>query len=361
MTKPRVLVVDDSAFARKALREMLAGAGDLDVVGFARDGLDALEKIAELEPDVVTLDLSMPALDGVGVLKALAERDEAPRVVVVTMADDQSEIGVAALANGAFDVVHKPTALATDRLYEVGAELVERVRAAAALGRGRRGDERDRAVERPVSADLAGDQRPAFDVVVVGASTGGPQAVSQVLAAMPASFAAPMAIVVHMPPGYTAAFADRLDRSSALDVVEAREEMSLMAGRVAIARAGIHLRLARSRVGALTTTLDIAPADAVHRPSVDVLFESAARAVGPRVLGVVMTGMGDDGLAGARAIRAAGGHVIVEAETSCVVYGMPRAVAAAGLANEHVPLRRMASAIVDAVTGIPAESTARRR
>jgi two-component system chemotaxis response regulator CheB len=339
----RVLLVDDSAFARKVVRDVLSAEPDIDVVGIARDGIDALEKIAQLKPDVVTLDLMMPELDGVGLLNAMADWPDRPHAVVVTTLDEASDAGLAALVAGAFELVQKPTPIASDRLYEVRPALVAAVRAAGIAPRGAR-----RKVEMaPVV--IAEPGRAAFDLLVMGASTGGPQAISALLTALPANFPVPIAVVVHMPPGYTAGYADRLDRESALDVFEAREELELTPGRVAIARAGMHLTLAEHR-GSCHTRLSSSPLDTLHRPSVDVLFASAAALRGPRVLGVVLTGMGDDGAAGARAIRAKGGRIMAEAESTCVVYGMPRAVIENGLANDIVPLDGMAAAIAAAVT-----------
>ena len=340
----RVLVVDDSAFARKVLREILAGDPRLEVVGFARDGLDALEKIAELNPDVVTLDLVMPELDGVGVLQALTAREDAPRVVVVTMTDAESVLGVAALDAGAIDVVHKPTALATDRLYELGKELVEKVVAAA------QAKVAPRALrERPahgVGKVSAGG--PKARLVVIGASTGGPRALGDILGALPASFPVPIAAVVHMPVGYTEAFAARLNESSPVRVREATNGALLEPGTVLLGRAGLHLRV-RLLSESLIAMLDPMPDDELHRPSVDVLFRSAAEELGSGVLGVVLPGRGTDGLDGARAIHRAGGRLLVEAESSCVVYGMPRAVAEGGLGAESVPLELMVRAILERI------------
>lgn len=329
----RVLVVDDSAFARKVLREVLGADSSIEVVGVARDGLDALEKIAELRPDVVTLDLVMPELDGLGVLRALRERRDAPRVVIVTMTDEDSDIGVAALREGAFEVVHKPTAIATDRLYELGAELRAKVLAAAAPG--------PAVEEAPPS--LPPRPRRALGLMVVGASTGGPSAVSRLLAGLPKSFPLPIAVAIHMPVGYTAAFAARLDQECALDVFEAHENLELLPGRVAIARGGMHLKVAPGP----RAQLDVLPLTQQHRPSVDVLFESAA-ALGP-ALGVVLTGMGRDGAEGAAAIRSTGGIVLTESASSCVVYGMPRAVLEAGASDGQAPIEALAGLVMASV------------
>ncbi|MFY1827180.1 chemotaxis-specific protein-glutamate methyltransferase CheB [Myxococcus fulvus] len=331
----RVLVVDDSAFARKVLRQVLSNASDIQVVDTARDGLDALEKVAELSPDVLTLDLVMPNLDGLGVLRALSSMEHAPRVVVVSSAGEESDLAVAALQNGAVELVHKPTALATDRLYELGAELVEKVRIAARAAR--------RSVASP-GAPLASASpdalAPARQLVVVGTSTGGPQALTRLLSELPADFPAPMALALHIPPGYTEAVARRLDALCPLEVREAEDGMELFPGRVVLARAGQHLKVERH--GALSLVrLDRHPLRMPHHPSVDVLFQSAAQVWGKDTVGVVLTGMGEDGRDGARAIREAGGVVLTESESSCVVYGMPRAVDEAGLATASAPLGSM--------------------
>ncbi|WP_163991859.1 chemotaxis-specific protein-glutamate methyltransferase CheB [Pyxidicoccus caerfyrddinensis] len=331
----RVLVVDDSAFARKVLRQVLSNAEGLEVVGTARDGLDALEKIAELSPHVLTLDLVMPGLDGLGVLRALASNPSAPRVVVVSSAGEESELAVSALHAGAVELVNKPTALATDRLYELGAELVEAVRTAAAAVPHPAPDVAPAAAPAP-----AGVSGPSRKLVVVGTSTGGPQALTRLLSSLPADFPAPLALALHIPVGYTLAVARRLDAQCALEVLEAEDGVELRPGRVVLARAGHHLKVERHGAVSLAR-LDRQPLRMPHHPSVDVLFESAAKAWGPDAVGVVLTGMGEDGREGARAIRAAGGTVLTEAESSCVVYGMPRAVEEAGLATATAPLENM--------------------
>lgn len=342
----RVVVVDDSAFARKVVREVLMNDPRIDVVAIARDGLDALEKIAELKPDVVTLDLVMPQLDGVGVLGAIRNLPDPPRVVVVTMSDADSALGVAAMQAGAYDVVHKPTALATDRLYELGEELVRKVILAADAAFGVHPAPPLATPGGSVSARGGAPRATRTSILVVGASTGGPRAITVLLRALPASFPLPIAVVVHMPAGYTDAFANRLDRECMLEVREATEGMMLKPGLVVIARAGIHLKL-RPRNDGFCAALDVQPMDALHRPSVDVLFTSAASHMGPGVLGVVLTGMGNDGLDGARDVVAAGGRVLVEHASTCVVHGMPRVVAEAGPADAQLALQDMATGILE--------------
>ena len=336
----RVLVVDDSAFARKVLRDVLSTSPFIDVVGTARDGLDALEKIAELKPDVITLDLVMPNLDGLGVLRALPASG-APRVVVVSMNDEQSDLGVEALATGAFDLVHKPTALALNRLYELSAELIDKVKAA--------GFATSPEPSAPPSLRPAPAPAPALGpsdrLVVIGTSTGGPQALTQLLRGFPRDFPAPIALVLHIPQGYTESLARRLDHECAIDVVEASEGLALRPGLAIVARAGIHMKLRSSGDGCVAV-LDPEPRGTIHRPSVNVLFESAAKLFGARTLAAVLTGMGDDGLIGSRAIHAAGGLILTEAAASCVVYGMPRVVREAGLSAGEARIEDMADAII---------------
>ncbi len=338
----RVLVVDDSAFARKVVREVLSGGPGIEIVGTARDGIDALEKIADLRPDVVTLDLVMPNLDGPGVMRALETAAVRPAIVVVSMADEESELGVEALALGAFDVVKKPTALANDRLYELRNALLRAVLAAGRTPKPRLGS---RVSLLPV-LPAAPLRATRTKLVLIGASTGGPQALTLLMRALPATFPVPIALVLHMPPGYTEAFARRLDGDSPLGVIEAREGLPLSPGLVVVARAGMHLLIEPGDAGWICK-LDVVPIDTLHRPAVDVLFSSGAKHAGAGVLGVVLTGMGSDGLKGAEAIRAAGGRLLTEAESSCVVYGMPRTVFEAGLATAEAPIEAMASLICE--------------
>src|SRR3569623_992247 len=338
--KVRVLEDDDSAFARKVLRESLSTHPDIEVVATARDGLEALEKIGELKPDVVTLDLVMPNLDGLGVLHALPPTG-GPRVVIVSISDSNSALGVEALQAGAVELVHKPTALASDRLYELSGELIQKVLAAGG------------AVQRymgplaRLATPLPGAMRaPATGTLVaVGTSTGGPQALTRLLTALPADLPCAVAVALHIPAGYTEALARRLNEHAAVSVFEAWEGALLAPGSVAIARGGSHLRV-RAEGGKLTTHISQEPTSAPYCPSVTELFASAATALSPAVMGDVLTGMGDDGLEGARAIRSAGGRVLTEAASSCVVYGMPRSVSEAQLSMGAFPIDEMASAIV---------------
>lgn len=347
MTKPRVLVVDDSAFARTVLSRVLRESKQIDVIGTAREGRDALERIAELDPDLITLDLTMPELDGIGVLRALAGKPR-PRVVIVSMSSVETELGAEALALGAIALVAKPTALANDRLLEITDELVATIVAAAPGARPR--PPGPSAPAAPASAARrSGAAR--HDLVMVGTSTGGPQALTRLISALPANFATPLAIALHIPVGYTEALAARLAKLTPLRVIEAFDGVELAPGTIVVARGGEHLRIVRTtHAGSPALYAEVSPIPLRSlSPSVDELFASGARAVGRHALGVVLTGMGDDGLIGAREIAAAGGELLVEAESTCVVYGMPRSVAEAGLGATAVPLDRMALEIAHRV------------
>jgi two-component system chemotaxis response regulator CheB len=339
MSVIRVLVVDDSAFARKVVRESLLTSPQIEVVATARDGIDALEKMAEFEPDVMTLDLVMPNLDGLGVLAALSPAQRS-RVVVVSMADVESDIGLAALGYGVFDLVHKPTALAVASLHSIAEELVSKVLLAAAQPR----NQSPAPLVEVASPSPSALPKHSDRVILIGTSTGGPQALTRLLQALPADFPAPIAMVLHIPPGYTGPLAERLNSECAIEVLEAEEGLLLRPGRAILAKAGVHLFLEGSD-DAITAHLDVEPVSSVHRPSVNVLFESAARCLGNRALAVVLTGMGSDGLDGARAITEAGGQVLTESEASCVVYGMPRVVKEAGLSVAEAPLEEMVGEI----------------
>ncbi|AHG93447.1 Chemotaxis response regulator protein-glutamate methylesterase (plasmid) [Gemmatirosa kalamazoonensis] len=349
----RVLVVDDSAFVRKVVSQMLARSASIEVVGTARDGEDALDLTARLEPDVVTLDLMMPRMNGVEFLRAQAKRRVVP-VVICSIAGESGAMALEAFEAGAVEFVQKPTALASDRVYEIADELIAKVEAAsrASVGRAPADAHPDAQVpgtdvHGPVLARRAG--ATAADLVVLGISTGGPQALRYLIPRLPASFPVPVAMVLHMPVGYTAMYAERLNDISPLEVVEAADGDVLRPGVVWLAPAGRHLTFVRDPDTVIRAHLDLRPLDTPHRPAVDVLFQSAAAVFGPRVLGVVMTGMGNDGLLGAAHIKAQGGRIVTEAESSCVVYGMPRAVAEASLSDRSATLEEMAGTIAELI------------
>jgi two-component system, chemotaxis family, protein-glutamate methylesterase/glutaminase len=340
----KVLVVDDSAFVRKVVTQMLARSPAIEVVGGARDGAEALELVDRLNPDVITLDLIMPRMDGLEFLRKQMSTRPLP-VVVCSIAHESGEMAIAAFDAGAVEFVQKPTALATDRVFEIADELVGKVTAAAQVQMSHLPKARD---GKPAVVKSIKRAKPSqTEVVVIGVSTGGPQALRQLIPALPADLPIPVAIVLHMPIGYTELYAQRLNALSQLEVREARDGALLHPGVVLLAPAGKHLTFARSADGSVRARLDLRPFDTPHRPSVDVLFRSAADIYGPGVLALIMTGMGNDGLLGSRHIRAEGGRIVTEAESSCVVYGMPRSIVEADLSDRQIPLDSMGATLLE--------------
>lgn len=336
----RTLIVDDSAFVRKVVQEILSRSPFIEVVGMARDGEEALELVSELKPDVVTCDLLMPRMDGVEFVRRQMQRQPLP-ILILSASPHDAEGVLQALEAGAVDLVQKPTALATHQLLSIREELVDKIRTAARAPRARL----HRIVTAPAPVSITRAART--DVVVIGVSTGGPQALRYLFSQIPADFPVPVAIVLHMPVGYTAMFAEKLNEISALSVKEAEDGDLMEPGRVLLAQAGRHLILKRTPSGGVQAQLSAQPLDTAHRPSVDVLLQSAAEAYQSRVLAVIMTGMGADGKQGAAWVKARGGTVLTETEESCVIYGMPRVVVEAGLSDASYPLGSMLQGIAE--------------
>ena len=344
----RVLVIDDSAYVRKVVREILSRSPFVEVVGTARDGREALNLVEELDPDVVTCDLMMPELDGVGFVREQMQRRPVP-IVIMSIANETAEAALTALDAGAIDFVQKPTALASEKIFEVSSELIEKVKAAGQISL-------NRIPISPVPQAVATTEplvkingSHSVDIVVIGVSTGGPQGLKRLIPRLPQDFPVPVVMVMHMPVGYTEMYANKLNELSRLEVREAAEGDEIKPGHVFLAPAGRHLSFKRDGNGTVVTHLDARPFNMLHRPAVDVLFQSAAEVYGNRVLGVVLTGMGSDGTQGAAWIKSQGGLVFTEAESSCVVYGMPSAVVEAGLSDKSVALDQMARAIEEVV------------
>ena len=337
----RVLVVDDSAYVRKMVTQMLSRSPFVEVIATAHDGVEALELASELQPDVITCDLNMPEMGGVRFVQEQMARRAIP-IVIMSIANRAGEEVLAALDAGAIDFVQKPTALASERLLDVADELVEKVKAAAKATVRRA----PAAESQPARITMPRLGVTSTDIVVMGISTGGPQGLKSLIPRLPADFPVPVAIVLHMPVGYTEMYASKLNELSELRVTEAQEGDDVVAGRVFIAPAGRHLTFRRAN-DRVVAHLDLRPLDTPHRPAVDMLFQSAADVYGARTLGVVMTGMGSDGREGAAWIKARGGRILTEAEESCVVYGMPRSVVEAGLSDCSVTLENMAGAILE--------------
>jgi len=337
-----VLVVDDSAFLRTVISDLIVSFPDFTVIGTARDGEDALAQVHALDPDLVTLDIEMPGVDGITALAYIMS--EVPRPVVMLSAVDARravDLTIRALELGAVDFVRKPRDSRVDlesvreRLHDaLRAAVAVNLRAAPMLARPRKAAER-----------AGASVEPARVLVAIAASTGGPRALAEVLPALPASFGAAVLVVQHMPAGFTEGLARRLDELCAMPVAEARDGEPVQAGRIYLAPGGVHMTLVE-RAGQTLIALDEGPAVHGVRPAADRLFESVARCANARGVGVVLTGMGRDGAAGLAAMRSAGGRVLVQDERTSTIYGMPReAKAACGTVDAEVALGAVASAV----------------
>jgi two-component system, chemotaxis family, protein-glutamate methylesterase/glutaminase len=331
----RIFIVDDSAFVRRALTRVLAGEPRFRVVGEAGSGAEALARIPAADPDFVTLDVAMPGMDGLQVLPALLRWKPSLRVLMLSAHTREGATAtVSALAAGAVDFIDK-TSLNVMDLEVLRREVVDRLEALSPGVVSRNGAD---SVAEPGPPSSALTDLGACELCVIGASTGGPAAVQRILQGLPAGFPLPVVVVQHMPPGFTEAFAKRLDSLSRLRVTEAVEGQRLAPGGVLIAPGGQHLRVSPG----LAVVLSPEPADSRHAPSVDVTMRSAARSRPGRVLGILLTGMGEDGAEGMATIRAGGGVTIAESEASCVVYGMPRAAVRRGGATWVLSLEEIA-------------------
>ncbi len=345
MSSPvRVLVVDDSALMRKLIPQILERDDSIHVVGTAMDGSFGLKKIEELKPDVVTLDLEMPRMDGMEMLKEIMRRHRVPVIVVSAHTTTGATATFKALAHGAFDFVAKPADPAPSRMEDIARELIAKIKVAATS-------------EMPtVRPELALPERPARKakatanrtaparVIAIGISTGGPNALQYVLSQLPSDFPGAILVVQHMPEGFTEMFARRLDECCAIEVKEAQSGDVLLAGRALICPGNRHMKVRRMPLGDIVVLSD-EPLVNGHRPSVEVLFRSVAQDFGSQAVAVLMTGMGEDGADAMGAVKRAGGMTIAQSEESCVVYGMPKAAIERGNAIRVVSLDAMANTL----------------
>jgi len=339
----RVLVVDDSALMRKLIPAILAREPSIEVVGTAMDGAFALKKIEELQPDVVTLDLEMPRMDGIETLRLIMRRAPLPVILFSTHSKEGGYATFKALALGAVDFLAKPKDAAAGRLDEIAGQLIAKIKVAKRAA----GRKLPPAVivEAPARKKGTRPALPPRRVIAIGISTGGPNALQYVLSQIPADFLSTILIVQHMPEGFTEMFAKRLDECSALEVHEARSGDLLVAGRVLICPGNRHMMVRRMPRGDMVILSDGPPVNG-HRPSADVLFHSVAQEFGLLAVGILMTGMGEDGAEGLGAMKAAGGMTIAQSEDSCVVSGMPRAAILKGYASKIVPLDGLAAYLI---------------
>ena len=340
--KIRVLVVDDSALMRKLIPQALSLDPGIEVVGTAMDGLIGLKKIEELNPQVVTLDLEMPRMDGMEMLRQITRKYHVPVIAFSAHTEQGANATLKALSFGAFDFVRKPQEAALGHIEQIASELAVKIRAAAASGAPKLIITEPAAGKR--NSRQPGTNRFPARVVGIGVSTGGPNALQYLFSQLPEDFPGTLIVVQHMPEGFTEMFARRLDESSAIEVKEARSGDLLLAGRALICPGNRHIKVRKMERGNVAILVD-QPRINGHRPSVDVLFESIASEFRGKGVAVLMTGMGDDGAVGLGAVRSAGGFTIAQSLDTCVVESMPRAAIDRGFAMRVVPLQNITSAL----------------
>ncbi len=351
MAPIRVVVVDDSALVRGLLAEIIDRESDMRCVGTASDALAARELIRELSPDVITLDVEMPRMDGLEFLSRLMRLRPTPVVMVSTLTERGAQATLRALELGAIDFVAKPRAGVAGGLRALADELTAKLRVAAraSIHRGTRPH-----TDVDVPPAPLNDAAPADSVVFIGASTGGTEATRAILMQLPAD-TPPILVTQHMPPGFTRSYAERLDRQCRIRVSEASHGEPLRRGHALIAPGGKQLAVERSAAGLRARVFDGEPVNR-HRPSVEVLFDSAARVVGASAIGIMLTGMGADGATTMRAMRDAGAWTVAQDEASCVVFGMPREAIAAGGVHEVLPLHAIAARLIERLKGSRVEA-----
>jgi two-component system chemotaxis response regulator CheB len=355
MRKPekiRILVVDDSAFMRKIISDILSEEPLLDVVGKARNGDEAVEMVKSLSPDVVTLDIEMPGKSGIEVLQDIMDIKPIPVVMVSSLTKEGANVTMQALSVGAVDFVTKPSGNISLDMNKIGEELKRKVTAASrALVRARGAKKFPVPAPEACAASAARrDSRHKAELLVIAASTGGPMALQQVIPELPGDFPLPVLLVQHMPPGFTTSFAQRLNELSRLTVTEGCDGMPVRRGNVIIAPGGYHLIVEKNGLELTCRLTETQPVRSV-RPAADVLFTSVAETVGGGVIVLVLTGMGKDGLDGAKLLKEKGAYVIAENRETSVIFGMPGAVINAGLADEVLPLHSIAEGLERAARG----------
>jgi two-component system chemotaxis response regulator CheB len=362
----KVLIVDDSAFMRASLARMLSGDPEIEVVGMARNGEDGLEKVEQLNPDLITLDIEMPRMDGLTMLEHLMKTRPKPVLMVSSVTTEGAEATLRALELGALDYIPKYHD-GGGSIEGLESDLKNKIKAVARRGRFMHPASlphretarpsfsppppRQAAVKGEATAQLPPVRRtghPGRDIVAIGVSTGGPPAVQKVLSSLPADFPACILIAQHMPATFTGAFASRLDSVCRITVAEAKSGDKVAPGTAYVCPGGKHIRLdMRGPLPCITITPD--PETALYKPSATVLMESAGQSMGRRVVGVTMTGMGSDGVDGTKVLKQKGGYIIAQSEPTCVVYGMPKAVVDGGLADEITNLDNLADTIHNAL------------
>ena len=346
MAKPktRVVITDDSAFMRRAIRQMLEEEPDIEVVGVAHDGQMAVEFAKKFQPDVMTLDIEMPVMDGLTALRHIMRQSPTQVLMISSLTTEGSTASLQALRMGAADVIAKEHSTCAANILEIKEQLVARVRGLAGSKRLRH----DKPTPPTPSHAIPTLNAHDFRLVAIGSSTGGPPALEKILTPLPANFPAPIVVAQHMPLVFTQSMTKRLDEICALKVVHADHGTPILPGQIHIAPGGQHLHIVQ-RAGRLFAHVSDEPKAAAYKPSVSAMFESCVKTTGKQTLGIVLTGIGSDGLEGAKPLHALGATLIAQDEASSVVYGMPRAIAEAGLAAAQLNPEAIAIALQNMV------------
>ncbi|MEK6531038.1 MAG: chemotaxis response regulator protein-glutamate methylesterase [Deltaproteobacteria bacterium] len=348
-SKIKVLVVDDSAFMRRVIKEMLESDRDIDVVGTARDGKEGVEMAASLCPDVITMDIEMPRMNGLEAIEAIMSARPTPILVVSSLTVEGAKSTFEALDKGAADYIPKNLTTSSLDMMKIHDDLVQKVKAVSRKRHKLAGINIFKRQEPAVVSPQRSFVTQKVAVVAIGASTGGPRAIQDVLTKLPKQILTPFIITVHMPKSFTGAFAERLNELTSLEVREARNGDQMKSGQALLCPGGVQTRLKRRGVSDICVELSDEPANSLYKPCVDITMKSVAEVYLGRTLGVILTGMGHDGLEGMRLIKDKGGKTLAQNEETCTVYGMPKAVIDAGVADKVVPLQNIAGEITNMI------------
>ena len=355
--KIKALIVDDSAFMRKSISLMLGSDPDIEIIGTAKDGLEGYEMAQKLKPDVITLDIEMPRMDGLTALEKIMKDCPTSVIMVSSLTTEGAESTIKALELGAVDFIPKEMSFVSVNIVKIKEDLIRKVKA---LVRQRFLRKRLSSIKKPGAASDATEikqKRAAknnlpkigYKAIALGISTGGPLSLQKVIPQINQSLKIPMFIVQHMPPKFTKSLADRLNNLSGVTVKEAEDGETVKGGTVYIAPGGFHMTLTKAGKGEQTIKINEEPSSTLHRPSVDIMMNSVVETYGKSTMGVIMTGMGRDGLEGVKKLKGLGGYALAQDEESCVVYGMPRAIVDADLADVISPLEKIANVINSAL------------
>ncbi|NOZ68082.1 MAG: chemotaxis response regulator protein-glutamate methylesterase [Deferribacteres bacterium] len=345
----KVLIVDDSAFMRNTLSGMISTDPEIRVVGTARNGLEAVEKVADLKPDIVTMDVEMPVMDGIEALKHIMARNPVPVLMVSSLTTEDAKVTLDALDLGAVDFVSKNLSDLSINIVKIKDILIEKIKAVARNGRVSK--KRPDIASKPLDMPRRGLKtvHRKIGIVAIGTSTGGPRALQHILSRIPKDFPVPILIAQHMPAAFTGPFAERLNQLSAIEVKEAEHGEPVRKGVAFIAPGIGHMGVTRRKITETLITISEDNGTYIYKPSVDMLMLSAVEYYSGQVLGVILTGLGSDGSRGMKEIKNKGGKTIAESKETCVVYGMPKAVVEAGIADKIAPLDEIAGEIINSV------------